>query len=330
MAKKDKGNPQQITETAASDTLKTHPNASTRAQMMLDIVNLFHGMDADKMTQALENVKTYASKAPDASQQNKASIAMKGNPVGPLTQAMKEDMEALFGSKELSEEFKAKAGTLFEAAVNVRVIAETARLEEEFAQKLEEQVESAVGELVEGVDKYVTATAEEFIEKNIVAIDNTLRSEIAEDFIAGLHKLFAEHYMTVPDSKIDVVEALTDRVSQLEAMVNEKTEENIEMAKVLEKYAQAEVFDEVSEGLALTQVDKLKKLSEGVEFTGDVDDYKNKLVIIKEHNFSTKPTKQNFEETQDAPEGQLNEDVVITDPMIKSYMSAIARTAPRK
>ena len=329
MAKKEKGNPRQITETAAGDTLATHPNQSSRASMMLDIVNLFQHMDADKMTQALENVKTYADKAPDASEHNKASVAMKGNPVGPLTQAMKEDMAELFGSQELSEEFKTKAGTLFEAAVNVRVITETARLEEEFNAKLEEQVEGAVGELVDQVDKYVTLAAEEFMEKNQVAIDTTLRSEIAEDFIGGLHKLFAEHYMTIPDDKIDVVEALTDRVSELEAAVNEKTDEILQMSDVLEQYAQREVFDEVSEGLALTQVDKLKKLSEGVEFTGNVDEYKAKLHIIKEHNFTTKSTKQNFEETQDSPEGVLNE-VVITEPQINSYMNAISRTAPRK
>lgn len=324
----------QLNETAASDTIVAKPTAETsRAAMMLDIMNLFQWMDADKMTEALENVKTYASQAPDASEQNKASVQTGNKGKAIPTQAMREDINELFGSQELSEEFMTKATTILEATVNARVIAEAARIEEEFAGKLEEAVEDNLTLIIEHVDKYLSLAANEWLKENQVAIDNGLRAELAEDFIAGLHTLFNEHYMTVPEEKQDVVATLTDRIAALEEQVNKQTDELIEMTDILSQYAQQEVFDEVSEGLALTQADKLRQLVEGVEFEGDVDSYKRKLEIIKEHHFSIKPTqvvKQQFEPTGQTPE-QLNEEQIVElAPQMQRYVSAIAKTAPKR
>lgn len=316
-----------LKETAASDTIVAKPTPETsRAAMMLDVMNLFQHMDADKMTEALATMQNLSAPTDGMAAGNQASIQTgnKGKPIP--TQAMKEEITALFGSQDLSEEFVNKATTILEATVNAKLIAETARIEEEYAAKLEEQVEETIGTIVEHVDKYLSLAAEEWLEENKVAVDNTLRAEIAEDFIGGLHKLFAEHYMTVPDSKVDVVEALTDRVAELEEQVNKMTDEKIEMAEVLEQYAQQEIFDEVSEGLAMTQVDKLRTLTEGVQFDGDVDSYKSKLVIIKEHHFAPKATKQDFEAPGQTPE-QLNEESLATsDPQMRSYIDAISRT----
>jgi len=319
-----------LNETAASDTIVAKPTPETsRAAMMLDVMNLFQHMDADKMTEALATMQNLSAPTDGMAAGNEASIQTgnKGKPIP--TQAMREDIQQLFGSQELSEEFMDKATTILEATVNAKVIAETARIEEEYAAKLEEQVEETIGTIVEHVDKYLSLAAEEWLEENKVAIDNTLRAEIAEDFIGGLHKLFAEHYMTVPDSKVDVVEALTDRVAELEEQVNKMTDEAIEKDAVLEQYAQQEIFDEVTEGLALTQVDKLRTLAEGVEFDGDVDSYKKKLETIKEHHFAPKATKQDFEAPGATPE-QLNEEVTLAvSPQVRSYYDAISRTIKR-
>lgn len=321
----------QINETAAGDTIVAKPMPQTsRAAMMLDVMNLFQHMDADKMTEALQTMQNFSAPTDGKSEQNKASVQTGNKGAAIPTQAMREDIQSLFGSQELSEDFITKATTILEATVNTKVLAETALLEEKYSKMLEEQVEETIGTIIEHVDKYISLAAEEFMEENKVAIDNSLRAELAEDFIGGLHKLFSEHYMTVPESKVDVLEALADRNAELEAQLNEKINENIEMTEVLSKYAQQEVFDEVTEGLALTQIDRLKKLSEGVEFDGDVDNYKNKLVIIKEHHFSPKATKQQFEVDSSVTPEQLNEEnVAIVDPQVKHYVAAIARTVKR-
>lgn len=321
----------QLNETAASDTIVAKPMPETsRAAMMLDVMNLFQWMDADKMTEALQTMQNLSAPTDGHADSNKASVQTGNKGQAIPTQAMREDIQSLFGSQELSEEFIGKATTILEATVNARVLAETARIEEEAAQKLEEQVEDTLATIIEHVDKYISLAAQEWLEENQVAIDNSLRAELAEDFIGGLHKLFSEHYIAVPEQQLDIVEGLTDRVAELEAALNEKTDDILEMTEILSKYAEQEIFDEVSEGLALTQVDRLKTLTEGVEFDGDVDAYKQKLQVIKEHHFAPKATKQQFEADGSVTPEQLNEEAVATvSPLMKNYVAAISRTVSK-
>ena len=238
--------------------------------------------------------------------------------------AMKEDVSELFGSEELTEEFKEKTAVLFEAAVNARVIAETTRIEEEYEVKLHEEVEAVTETLKEQIDQYLSYCAEQWLADNKVAIESSLRNEITEQFIAGLHNLFQENYMSVPEEQTDVVEALAEKVAELEDKLNDQIKDNIELTDVLEQYTKEEILDEVSEGLALTQVEKLRTLSEGVDFDS-VDSYKKKLEIIKENYFKKNTVKTTLTEENDSTD-EPGREVVYTDPSIRSYAQAISRT----
>jgi len=245
------------------------------------------------------------------------------------TIAAKEHMELMFDGEELSEEFKEKASTLFEAALNATLteaIQELDALYEERlsqeVQSLEEQSAQQVAELVEQLDKYLNYVAGEWINENQIAIQSSLRSEVTEDFINGLKNLFAEHYIDIPEEKIDVVEELSNRVEELEEALNEKLNENIELVNLFNEKVSDEVFFEVAEGLAATQVEKLKTLSEGVDFE-DVETYKNKLNIIKETYFPSNTVRKTSRLLEESFDGE--EPKITTGPMAQ-YMNAIART----
>lgn len=269
----------------------------------------------------------------DASAKNKASIATKPSAA---SSSMKEEINGLFG-EDLSEEFKEKATTIFEAAVAGRIAEERAALEEEYASKkveLEESFEKAKQEIQEElstqVSEYMDYVVEQWMEENKVAIDTSLNAQIAEEFMEKLKALFEESYIQVPADKVDVVEELAAKVEELEAQLNGVVAENIELKSVVESKAQEEIFSEVSEGLALTQVEKLRTLAEGVEFSS-VETYRRKLEIVKEQFLGDKktPAVKTIEEQEMV---ELNEDV---QPQVKlagpvaNYVSAISRTVKK-
>lgn len=311
-------------ETAAADTIKAKPSDASKAALMAKAMGAMAGMDTDDcckwLDQALALIGHEADSIPnDASAKNQASIAMKG--------AVKEDVAALFGSEELTEEFKEKAATLFEAALGARVISERAVLEEEFDNRLNEEVEQIVEALTENVDQYISYVAEQWAKENEVAIEKALRSELAESLLQGMYKLFAEHSVHVPEDKVDVVEALADEVDELKARLNESVRENIDLHTIVESYVKNEIVNEVSSGLAATQIDKLKTLVEGIEFE-DAESYKKKVETIKEGFLTTvrttasRPTSFITEELE-VPQDTLAEEA---DPTMRSYISAISRT----
>lgn len=314
-------------DTAAAQSIEAKPSDASRASMMLDIMNLCGSLDKSTLEATLAQIGKEAKDIPEgAAASNRASVAAKGDAKSVVTQAMKEDIAELFGSADLTEEFKEKTAVLFEAAVNARVLVVESELQEQYEAKLVEEVKTISEATIDQVDQYLSRTAEKWLEDNQVAIDKSLATEVVEGFMTGLHQLFTEHYVTVPEGKVDVVEALTARVDELETLYNEQTQQVIEMTEALEKKSQEETFAEVAEGLALTQVDKLKKLCEGVEFN-DADSYKSKLTIIREHHFPVKrsPGPQTLLEqtTGDEPADQT---VKFNDPSIKSYYAAISRT----
>jgi hypothetical protein len=240
---------------------------------------------------------------------------------------VREDVEAMFNGEELTEEFKDKASTLFEAAVEARVIAEYARLEEEFDDKLTEAVAEINEELTSKIDAYLDYVVEQWMEENEVAIESTLRNELAEEFIEGLKGLFAEHYIDVPQEKIDVIESLASKVEELEAMVSEAIEENNQLKDALVESEKKEVFESYLEDLALSQQEKFKALAEGVDFDGDLEVYAKKLSIIKENYFGEvkkAPASTNIEE--ETFEGEVKAETVSVDPAMNFYAQAISRT----
>ena len=270
----------------------------------------------------------------DKSGANQASIDMKGGK-GPKTKdampklSVKEDVEEMFAGQDLSEEFKENAAALFEAAVNARAIVEFARLEEEFETALVEHVAEITEELTSKVDSYLDYVTESWMKENEVAIESTLRNEIMEEFIDGLQGLFAEHYINVPQEKIDVLEALADKVSALESKLDESINENVEFKRIFAEVEKEEVLSSLSEGLALTQQEKFKALAEGIEFDGDIDTYTNKLTFVKENYFGQKQVATSTNIEEETFEGETSVSTVAVDPIVNRYVQAISKSVKK-
>lgn len=241
---------------------------------------------------------------------------------------MSEHVNALFEGEALSEEFKAKALTIFEAAVNAKLQEEVARIEEAFAQTLDEEIESIKEELTSNVDDYLNYVCEQWVAENEVAIEAGLRTELTEDFIAGMRNLFAEHYIDIPDDKVSVVETLGSKVEELEAKLNEEIERNVQLSKVLNESMKSEVLHHVVEGLTTTQAEKLRTLAENVEFT-DVEEFAEKLTTLRESYFPTSVKAQTeLDSIEPGTEGKsmISED--ISNPMNR-YVRALGKTLPK-
>ena len=238
---------------------------------------------------------------------------------------MKEDVDALFSDDAtISEEFKSKVSTIFEARVNDRITQIQEEMETEYAGMLEEAIEAVKNDLTEKVDDYLSYVVEQWMEENEIAIESGLRAELTEDFIGGLRNLFAEHYIDVPAEKVDLVDELAGKVEELESKLNEEIERGVSYAKALVESRKNEIAREVTEGLTATQAEKIKSLAEGVEFSTE-DEYKQKLETIRENYFPSGVKK--------ATESQLNEQVeetdekkVIHDPFVAAVSQAISKT----
>jgi len=234
-----------------------------------------------------------------------------------------EDIDALLGEGDFSDEFKANIGTLFHAAVAARVAQDQARLEEEYESKLEETTAELSEEMTSRVDEYLTYAVNEWKEENEVAIESGIRAELAEDFIKGLHTLFTEHYIEVPEDKVDVVEELASKVEDLEDKLNRQIAENAAMSKVVAEHKAEDIFYSVVEGLADTEVEKMRTFAEGIDYDGD-DDFRSKLEVVKENYFPNKAVQLEVDEV--ALEDNEDQESKATDPAMQMYSAAISRT----
>jgi hypothetical protein len=242
----------------------------------------------------------------------------------------KEDMDALFSGEDLSEEFKTKATTIFEAAVIARAVEVAEQLEVEILAAAEESIEEVKADLEEQVDAYLNYMVEEWVAQNEVAIETGLKTEIAEEFMAGLRSLFVEHNIEVPEEKVDVLEAMAEENAQLEAKLNEALNKNIELAKAIVESTKSDIINSVCEGLTATQAEKVKALAEGVEFTTE-GEYVKKMEIIRESYISSEPTKvKTTTATKQVQLAEANEPVVTEElsPAMDAYVRAIKRTNP--
>ena len=243
---------------------------------------------------------------------------------------VKEDIDALVEGEELSEEFKTKASTIFEAAVHQKVMEIATEkiedLEKEYQSNLQEEIVSFRDELTDKVDGYLNYVVEEWMRENELALEGSLRSEITEEFIGGLKNLFTEHYIEVPDEKIDIVESLYDKVEELEEKLNSKIEENVKTKDELNEYRKDKILEEVCEDLADTQAEKMKSLVDGVSYENDADDFENKVKTIKESYFPNQ-TKQdeNVEQESDVTAEDSEETPVKMSNIMEQYAKAIAR-----
>ena len=201
---------------------------------------------------------------------------------------IEEDVNALLGGEELTEEFKAKAKTIFEAAVKSRVNEARAEIEAEHAAKLDEEVAAAKVELTERVDNYLEYVSEEWFNENQLAIEHGLKTELTESFLTGMKALFEEHYVSIPDDKYDVLESMVEKLDDMETKLNEQIEKNINLNSRLGESVADGILGDVSEGLAATQKEKLASLAESVEFESE-EEYREKLEVLRESYFSSKP-----------------------------------------
>ena len=237
---------------------------------------------------------------------------------------IKSDVDALIGDSDLSEEFKQKAATIFEAAIKSKVKAEAKRLEGEYETKLQENTESHKAEMVEKVDSYLNYVVEEWMKENQIAIERGIKGEIAEDFIGGLKKLFEDHYIDVPDEKYNVLEDQASKIEELEKKLNESIDKNVELNKANGELKRQDIIDETSEDLADTAKEKFNKLAEEVEYSNE-DDFRTKVSTIKESYFGKKEVKQD-NEIDNVAAGESAEQPADLSNAMAAYSAAISKT----
>jgi hypothetical protein len=328
--------------TVAANSLK--PGAApgeSKAEQLATFTQLLAQLGKDDLSNLFNQVQSQygPNKAPgaeDKSAANRASVNMKpSDAVG--KGAWKEDIDAMFGD-DLTEEFREKTETIFEAALNTRVSIEIARLEEEFeaeaanleeafATQLQEATEEVLESVTEKLDQYLDYCIKQWMEENTLAIENSLRADIAEDFMESLRGVFAEHYITIPDEKIDLVAEMKSELEEIKAKLNETVDAKIALQSIIDEATREAAIDEVAEGLAETQVEKLRTLAEGIEYSNP-DAYRRKLEIVKEQYFKTgtKASSSGFiTEAIDGDDNTAAETTGFVSPGMDKYVAQIAK-----
>ena len=236
-----------------------------------------------------------------------------------------QDLNALISDEAtLSEEFKEKAETIFEAAIKSKLSEEIDRLEAKYEEELSEEIASTKADLVEKVDSYLNYVVEQWMEDNRVAIQTGLRAEIAENFMEGLKGLFQESYIDVPESKVDLVDDLAETVEELEEKLNETTAQAIHMAEELEAYQRDAVIRESARGLAETQVEKLKSLVEDIDFE-DAETFAKKVDTVKESYFKKEVTES--KEAEFVSTEEEGDSPIVTSAAMDQYLKALSKTS---
>jgi len=240
---------------------------------------------------------------------------------------VEEDVNALLGGEELSEEFKEKAKTIFEAALKSKVIEIREALEAQYDAKLQEAIEASKSELTERVDSYLEYVSGEWLSENELAVENGIKTEMTESFLAGMKGLFEEHYVTIPEEKYDVLHNMVDKLDEMEIKLNEQIQRNISLNKRLAESVADGILETVSEGLAVTQKEKLASLAESVGFESETA-YREKLETLKESYFPSKVATPEAAKTETLSEGveSVQESPNYTRDM-SSYLRALSTVA---
>jgi hypothetical protein len=236
------------------------------------------------------------------------------------------DMQSLFSDDDtISEDFKSKAATIFEARVFDRVTQIEEETEARYAGMLEEAIDTIKADLTEKVDDYLSYVVEQWLAENQIAVESGLRAELTEDFIGGLKNLFTEHYIDVPAEKVDLVEELASKVEELESKLNEEIESGIQLKKSLIESQKTEIAHEVCEGLTATQAEKVKSLAESVDYSTE-EEYKEKLETIRENYFPSHAKKADVKDLHEQVEDGSEKPQTSADPYVASVMQAISKT----
>ena len=315
----------------------SNPNATKKVSQVSDVVSKSSQVaaepshlktakeDADKeKSEKDDKVEMMHDKEDEKKKEMKAGYKMESADNSEESYDVKADVDALVGDSDLSEEFKEKAATIFEAAIKSKVKAETAKLEEEYTQKLEESQESFKSELTEKVDSYLNYVVEEWMKENEIAIERGIKGEIAEDFISGLKKLFEDHYIDVPDDKYNVLEDQASKIEDLEKKLNEEIEKNVDLHKSNSELKRQDIIDEMSTDLADTAKEKFDGLTESVEYSTE-NDFRKKVETIKESYFGAKEEAKGSDIHDVAAGAEPTETVDLTNAMA-AYTAAITKT----
>ena len=304
----------------------------TKAGMIKALYNQLNGMKksdlSDSFSKIMGSTLAEADEEDEDEEEVKAGYKMENKKLKKedLNIDVKEDMDALVSGEDLSEEFKTKASTIFEAAVSAKVISEVNQrvdeLETNYNIEMSEAKEEHLSTVTEKVDGYLNYVTEEWMKENELAVEKGIRSELVEDFMTGLKNLFTEHYIDIPEEKVDLVDDLFEKVEELEQKLDESINTSVDVKKELADYKKSETLREVSENLADTEKEKLGKLAEGIDFE-DKTQYSEKLEVIKENYFPKQQSETITEELENTEEEQdISESV---DPVMSKYASALTR-----
>ena len=238
---------------------------------------------------------------------------------------IEEDVNALLSGEDLSEEFRDRAKTVFEAALNARTQQIEEAISHHYEQRLVEEVEAIKEELTDRIDSYLEYVADEWIQENALAVEQGIKTDMTESFLSGMKGLFEEHYVTIPEDRYDVLESMVDKLDEMEEKLNEQIERNVALNKRLAESVTDVIFAEVSEGLALSQKDKLASLAENVEF-GSEEDYREKLVALRESYFPSNVVTQRSTQDYMAEETDYSQPVTGT---MGAYLQALERVSKK-
>jgi len=237
---------------------------------------------------------------------------------------VEDDINALIAGEQLSEEFEEKARTIFETAINSKVSIIKEDLEKEYAKILQEEIDSTKVELTERVDSYLEYVANEWLEENSLAVEQGLKAEMSESFLTGMKSLFEEHYVSIPEDKYDVLESMVNKLDDMEEKLNEQIEKNVGLTKRLSESKSDGILSDVSEGLAVTQKDKLASLAESVEFESE-SDYREKLVTLRNSYFPTRQVASTQSEDSEMLSEEANAPTAEATGTMANYLTTLQR-----
>jgi len=324
--KADKRNPEKKQPTQGNSVKPAHEEkevkSNTKNGMIAQVYEMLKGMNKDEISekfgliqdlvdldiQELNSTADAEAAEEDvvAEAQEKILYSRKDLTADDIELDSNEDIEAMSGKEELSDEFKAKAKDIYETAVKAKVVDEVnkrvEKIEEEYLNEIEDSTKKFQGEMVEKVDNYLNYVVTEWMEDNNLAVERGIKSELTDDFMTGLRNLFKEHYIDVPEEKVDIVDDLFDKVEELESKLNEEIDKNVSLKKDLAEATKEGILSDVCEDLADTQKEKISSLAEGVEFENE-DQFKAKLAMLKESYF---PQKEVVKSEDDVTETTLS------------------------
>lgn len=310
------------------------PMGESKIAMIQAMVEKMNGMRKDELAASFaameEALEAETSEGEQIDEEETVDVVKAGLAITADQINIEEHVKALFGSDEsLTEDFKEKATTIFEAAVVAKVNEELAKVVVDIETQLEEEKVAIEEEMSAKLDQYLDYVVEQWIEENKLAVEQGIKSELVEDFISGLKDLFVEHYIDIPDDKVDVVEEIAAKAEELEHKLDEQIRINAEMNKAIEEHVKEDLFDDIAESLTDTQKEKFRTLAEGVEFVNE-DKYVEKLNVLKESYFNesseTKMVDSGFDDAEPLEE---ETQVRSIDPEMSAYMSAISRTVKK-